>query len=83
MAVAAARSRRYAADRQQSQAPPALSESNSLNSPDSPAVGTVCVARQPIFDAQLNVIAYEMLYRDQPDDDHARVVDGAAAAATA
>lgn len=45
-----------------------------------PADGsTVCVARQPIFNAELEVTAYELLYRAAANDPHANVVDGAVA----
>ena len=40
---------------------------------------TVCVARQPIFNAQLEVTAYELLYRAEAQDSRAYVVDGAIA----
>lgn len=43
--------------------------------------GSVCVARQPIFDSQLAVIAYELLYRAAPLDESARILDGASATA--
>lgn len=41
--------------------------------------GDVCVARQPIFDAGLKVVAYELLYRAEATDAHAHVLDGVAA----
>lgn len=39
----------------------------------------VCVAQQPIFDAELRVVAYELLYRAEARDAQAHVVDGVAA----
>jgi len=42
---------------------------------------SVCVARQPIFDAQMRVVAYELLYRAAPQDAKAHLLDGASATA--
>jgi len=42
---------------------------------------SVCVARQPIFDAQMAVVAYELLYRAAPQDAKARILDGSSATA--
>ena len=39
------------------------------------------VARQPIFDADFQVVAYELLYRDAPDAGQARIEDGSVATA--
>jgi c-di-GMP phosphodiesterase len=39
------------------------------------------VARQPIFDGQMVVLAYELLYRASAHDSHARFADGATATA--
>jgi EAL and modified HD-GYP domain-containing signal transduction protein len=41
----------------------------------------VSVARQPVFDAKFQVRAWELLYRDAPDDTEARIDDGAVATA--
>jgi EAL and modified HD-GYP domain-containing signal transduction protein len=42
---------------------------------------SVSVARQPIFDAEFKVLAWELLYRDAPDSTEARIDDGAVATA--
>ena len=34
---------------------------------------TVCLARQPIFDRHLKVVAYELLYRESQQDTEAVV----------
>jgi EAL and modified HD-GYP domain-containing signal transduction protein len=39
----------------------------------------ICVARQPIFDSRLEVVAYELLYRDPANIAHANFTDGAIA----
>jgi len=49
--------------------------------PGSRSRSTVCVARQPIFDAQMTVVAYELLYRAAPQDAKARILDGSSATA--
>ncbi len=36
----------------------------SVGTPPAASVATVCVARQPIFNSRLEVVAYELLYRD-------------------
>ncbi len=36
----------------------------------------ILMARQPIFDAKLNVVAYELLYRDSNNHEHSLVIDG-------
>src|SRR6202142_1322798 len=41
----------------------------------------VCVARQPIFDDKMTVVAYELLYRSSAQDLHARIIDDATATA--
>ena len=41
----------------------------------------VSVARQPLFDASLQVTAWELLYRDAPDSAEARIEDGSVATA--
>lgn len=41
----------------------------------------ICVARQPIFDAAYNVIAYELLYRGSPGAAKVQMVDGTLATA--
>jgi EAL and modified HD-GYP domain-containing signal transduction protein len=43
---------------------------------DGPRPAPVSVARQPIFDAGFQVVAYELLYRDSPDTPHAQIEDG-------
>lgn len=50
--------------------------------PDAPpAPVQVSVARQPVFDARMQVIAWELLYRDTPDAVEARIQDGVVATA--
>jgi c-di-GMP phosphodiesterase len=53
----------------------------SANPPEAPARRSVCVARQPIFDANMAVVAYELLYRAAPQDAQARILDGSSATA--
>lgn len=36
----------------------------------------ILMARQPIFDASLNVVAYELLYRDKVNQQHSLITDG-------
>ncbi|WP_372597480.1 EAL and HDOD domain-containing protein [Amphritea sp.] len=36
----------------------------------------ILMARQPIFDACLNVVAYELLYRDKVNQQHSLITDG-------
>lgn len=36
----------------------------------------ILMARQPIFDANLNVVAYELLYRDKDNQQHSIITDG-------
>jgi EAL and modified HD-GYP domain-containing signal transduction protein len=43
--------------------------------------GTICVARQPIFNARVDVVAYELLYRSKTGDTTATFLDGACATA--
>jgi c-di-GMP phosphodiesterase len=50
-----------------------------MTDPTPSCAGTVCVARQPILNAQLEVVAYELLYRVEAQDPHAHIVDGVAA----
>jgi EAL and modified HD-GYP domain-containing signal transduction protein len=52
-----------------------------LHQPDRSSPGTICVARQPIFNAGVNVVAYELLYRSAAGDTRATFLDGASATA--
>lgn len=42
---------------------------------DSEALADLLVARQPICDEQMEVVAYELLFRDQHSATHAKIVD--------
>ncbi|MCU0759848.1 MAG: HDOD domain-containing protein [Steroidobacteraceae bacterium] len=46
-----------------------------------PVPARVSVARQPVFDAKLQVLAWELLYRDAPGSEEARIEDGSVATA--
>lgn len=39
----------------------------------------IFIGRQPIFDTDLNVYAYELLFRSKADEDDSSVIDGDAA----
>lgn len=45
------------------------------------AAQLICVARQPIFDASLRIIGYELLYRGNPSATRVQMVDGTLATA--
>lgn len=47
-----------------------------MGTPPALAVATVCVARQPIFNSRLEVVAYELLYRDIANTTSAVFSDG-------
>lgn len=58
-----------------------MSAQTSSNRVVTPPRSSVCVARQPIFDANMAVVAYELLYRAAPQDSQARILDGSSATA--
>jgi EAL and modified HD-GYP domain-containing signal transduction protein len=64
-----------------SSSPTSPSEGRAPPGTVTPPAAMVSVARQPIFDARFEVVAYELLYRDAPDAGQARIDDDASATA--
>jgi c-di-GMP phosphodiesterase len=60
---------------------PNTSAANATASSDDADAQLICVARQPIFDASLQITGYELLYRGNPTAARVQMVDGTLATA--